>query len=240
MNIVVFTGAGISAESGIMTFRDENGLWRENDWRELACMEAFQNNCQRVLDFYNDRRRQLANVHPNNAHILLAQLEKWHDVTVITQNVDDLHERAGSSNIVHLHGELTKVTSSIRRNDPDCIKELPLDVPIRMGDKAADGSQLRPYVVWFGEFVNNYEMAARIVRSADIFVVIGTSLTVTPAADLIKCPHYEVPKFIIDPCEPFDPYDDNYPEGYVHIRENATSGMETFIDRILEKSERNV
>lgn len=240
MNIVVFTGAGISAESGIMTFRDENGLWRENDWRELACMEAFQNNCQRVLDFYNDRRRQLANVHPNNAHMLLAQLEKWHDVTVITQNVDDLHERAGSSNIVHLHGELTKVTSSIRRNDPDCIKELPLDVPIRMGDKAADGSQLRPYVVWFGEFVNNYEMAARIVRSADIFVVIGTSLTVTPAADLIKCPHYDVPKFIIDPCEPFDPYDDNYPEGYVHIRENATSGMETFIDRILEKSERNV
>ena len=237
MNIVVFTGAGISAESGIMTFRDENGLWRENDWRELACMEAFQNNCQRVLDFYNDRRRQLANVHPNNAHMLLAQLEKWHDVTVITQNVDDLHERAGSSNIVHLHGELTKVTSSIRRNDPDCIKELPLDVPIRMGDKAADGSQLRPYVVWFGEFVNNYEMAARIVRSADIFVVIGTSLTVTPAADLIKCPHYDVPKFIIDPCEPFDPYDDNYPEGYVHIRENATSGMETFIDRILEKFE---
>ena len=237
MNIVVFTGAGISAESGIMTFRDENGLWRENDWRELACMEAFQNNCQRVLDFYNDRRRQLANVHPNNAHMLLAQLEKWHDVTVITQNVDDLHERAGSSNIVHLHGELTKVTSSIRRNDPACIKELPLDVPIRMGDKAADGSQLRPYVVWFGEFVNNYEMAARIVRSADIFVVIGTSLTVTPAADLIKCPHYDVPKFIIDPCEPFDPYDDNYPEGYVHIRENATSGMETFIDQILEKFE---
>ena len=103
-----------------------------------------------------------------------------------------------------------------------------------MGDMASDGSQLRPYVVWFGEFVNNYEMAARIVRSADIFVVIGTSLTVTPAADLIKCPHFDVPKYIIDPCEPFDPYDDNYPEGYVHIRESATSGMETFIDHLME------
>lgn len=167
------------------------------------------------------------------AHNLLVELEKWHDVTVITQNVDNLHERAGSSNVIHLHRELTKVTSSVHRNDPACVRELPLDVPIRMGDKAADGSQLRPYVVWFGEFVNNYEMAARIVRSADVFVVIGTSLTVTPAADLIKCPRYGVPKFIIDPCEPFDPYDDNYPEGYVHIHEKATSGIETFIDRMM-------
>lgn len=235
-HLVVLTGAGISVESGLTTFRkSDDSLWGKYDFQKLASVGCFQEDPEAVLEFYNMRRNRLLEVEPNHAHRLLVELEKWYDVTVITQNVDNLHERAGSSNILHLHGELTKVTSSIHRNDPDCIKELPLDVPIQMGDKAADGSQLRPYVVWFGEFVNNYEMAARIVRSADIFVVIGTSLTVTPAADLIKCPHYDVPKFIIDPCEPFDPYDDNYPEGYVHIREAATSGMETFIDRVIEK-----
>lgn len=231
--LVVLTGAGISVESGLTTFRgSDDCVWGKYDFQKLASVGCFQEDPEAVLEFYNMRRNRLLEVEPNHAHILLVELEKWFDVTVITQNVDNLHERAGSSDILHLHGELTKVTSSIHKNDPACIKELPLDEPIKMGDKAADGSQLRPYVVWFGEFVNNYEAAARIVRSADIFVVIGTSLTVTPAAALIKCPHYDVPKFIIDPCEPFDPYDDNYPEGYVHIRENATSGMETLIDRL--------
>ena len=236
MNVVILTGAGMSAESGISTFRDNGGLWDQYNVEDVATPEGWARNPKLVLDFYNIRRKQLLDTQPCKAHQLLAQLEKEHQVTVITQNVDNLHERAGSSNILHLHGELTKVTSSTHRNDPDCIKELPLDLPIKMGDKAADGSQIRPYVVWFGEFVNNYEAAAKIVRTADIFVVIGTSLTVTPAADLLKCPHYDVPKFIIDPCEPFDPYDDNYPEGYVHIRESATSGMETFIDHLMETS----
>ena len=231
--LVVLTGAGISVESGLTTFRgSDDCVWGKYDFQKLASVGCFQEDPEAVLEFYNMRRNRLLEVKPNHAHRLLVELEKWFDVTVITQNVDNLHERAGSSNILHLHGELTKVTSSIHKNDPACIKELPLDEPIKMGDKAADGSQLRPYVVWFGEFVNNYEAAARIVRSADIFVVIGTSLTVTPAAALIKCPHYDVPKFIIHPCEPFDPYDDNYPEGYVHIRENATSGMETLIDHL--------
>lgn len=233
-HLVVLTGAGISVESGLTTFRKSAySMWGKYDFQKLASVGCFQEDTGAVLDFYNMRRRRLLEVEPNHAHNLLVELEKWHDVTVITQNVDNLHERAGSSNVIHLHGELTKVTSSVHRNDPACVRELQLDVPIRMGDKAADGSQLRPYVVWFGEFVNNYEMAARIVRNADVFVVIGTSLTVTPAADLIKCPRYGVPKFIIDPCEPFDPYDDNYPEGYVHIREKATSGIETFIDRMM-------
>ncbi len=233
-HLVVLTGAGISVESGLTTFRKSaDSMWGKYDFQKLASVGCFQEDPGAVLDFYNMRRRRLLEVEPNHAHNLLVELEKWHDVTVITQNVDNLHERAGSSNVIHLHGELTKVTSSMHRNDSACVRELPLDVPIRMGDKAADGSQLRPYVVWFGEFVNNYEMAARVVRNADIFVVIGTSLTVTPAADLIKCPRYGVPKFIIDPCEPFDPYDDNYPEGYVHIREKATYGMETLIDRMM-------
>ena len=233
-HLVVLTGAGISVESGLTTFRKSaDSMWGKYDFQKLASVGCFQEDPGAVLDFYNMRRRPLLEDEPNHAHNLLVELEKWHDVTVITQNVDNLHERAGSSNVIHLHGELTKVTSSVHRNDPACVRERPLDVPIRMGDKAADGSQLRPYVVWFGEFVNNYEMAARIVRNADVFVVIGTSLTVTPAADLIKCPRYGVPKFIIDPCEPFAPYDDNYPEGYVHIREKATSGIETFIDRMM-------
>ncbi len=233
-HLVVLTGAGISVESGLTTFRKSaDSMWGKYDFQKLASVGCFQEDPGAVLDFYNMRRSRLLEVEPNHAHNLLVELEKWHDVTVITQNVDNLHERAGSSNVIHLHGELTKVTSSVHRNDPACVRELPLDVPIRMGDKAADGSQLRPYVVWFGEFVNNYEMAARVVRNADIFVVIGTSLTVTPAADLLKCPHYGVSKFIIDPCEPFDPCDDNYPEDYVHIREKATYGIETLIDRMM-------
>ena len=152
--IVVFSGAGISVESGVASFRDKDGLWQKFDWRKLASAEGFSKDPQGVLDFYNLRRKQMLEIEPNHAHRLLAELEKWHDVTIITQNVDNLHERAGSSDVLHLHGELTKVTSSACMNDTGCIKELPLDVPINIGDKAADGSQLRPYIVWFGERVD--------------------------------------------------------------------------------------
>ena len=146
-HIVVLSGAGMSAESGLSTSRDNDGLWKQYDWKKLASAAGFYENPEAVLEFYNMRRKHLLEVEPNHAHTLLAELEKWHDVTIITQNVDNLHERAGSGNVIHLHGELAKVTSSDDRNNPDCIKELPLDIPIRIGDKAADGSQLRPYIV---------------------------------------------------------------------------------------------
>ena len=232
--IVVLTGAGVSVESGLPTYRsDDFALYVENDCINLATPYGFRKNPAAVLDFYNKRRLQLAQAQPNHAHRLLAELEKWHDVTIITQNVDNLHERAGSRNVIHLHGELTKATSSDDRNNPDCIKELPLDIPIRIGDKAADGSQLRPYIVWFGEFVSEFDKAVEVVRNADIFLVIGTSLTVQPAASLVRYAHPEIPRFIINPGEAYDPYDDHFPEGYEHIKENATTGVETFIDRII-------
>ena len=166
-------------------------------------------------------------VEPNHAHFLLAELEKWHDVTIITQNVDNLHERAGSTHVIHLHGELTKVTSSKDRLNPCCIKDYPLDKPIRLGDKAADGSQLRPFIVWFGEYVYAMEVAMNYVNSADIFVVIGTSLTVHPAANLVEYAHPEVPKFIIEP------NDLNIPNGYIHIKDSATKGTERLIDELI-------
>ena len=233
-HIVVLSGAGMSAESGLSTFRDKDGLWKQYDWKRLASTVGFYEDPEAVLEFYNMRRKRLLEVEPNHAHKLIAELEKWHDVTIITQNVDNLHERAGSSNVIHLHGELAKVTSSDDRNNPDCIKELPLDIPIRIGDKAADGSQLRPYIVWFGEFVSDFEKAVKIVREADIFLVIGTSLTVQPAASLVRYAHSEVPKFIINPGEAYNPYDDDLLEGYVHIKEKASTGVETFIERLID------
>lgn len=238
-HVVVLSGAGMSAESGLSTFRDKDGLWKQFDWKRLASAAGFHEEPEAVLEFYNMRRKRLLEVEPNHAHRLIAELEKWHDVTIITQNVDNLHERAGSSNVIHLHGELAKVTSSDDRNNPDCIKELPLDIPIRIGDKAADGSQLRPYIVWFGEFVSDFEKAVKIVREADIFLVIGTSLTVQPAASLVRYAHSEVPKFIINPGEAYNPYDDDLPEGYVHIKEKASTGVETFIDRLIEMTKMN-
>ena len=233
-HVVVLSGAGMSAESGLSTFRDKDGLWKQYDWKRLASAAGFYEDPEAVLEFYNMRRKRLLEAEPNHAHRLIAELEKWHDVTIITQNVDNLHERAGSSNVIHLYGELAKVTSSDDRNNPDCIKELPLDIPIRIGDKAADGSQLRPYIVWFGEFVSDFEKAVKIVREADIFLVIGTSLTVQPAASLVRYAHSEVPKFIINPGEAYNPYDDDLLEGYVHIKEKASTGVETFIERLIE------
>ena len=217
--IVILTGAGISKESGLDTFRDKDGMWQKHDAMRLSSIEGFEQEPQAVLDFYNARRKQLLEVEPNEAHRLLAELEKWHDVTVITQNIDNLHERAGSTRVIHLHGELTKVTSSRNRLDPHCIKEYPLDVPIRLGDKADDGSQLRPYIVWFGEYVPAMEVAEDHVREADIFVVIGSSLSVYPAAGLTRYAHGSVPKFVVDP------YLEIIPTGFTHIKDTATRGV---------------
>ena len=222
--IVVLTGAGISAESGLATFRDSNGLWKNNDAKKLASVTGFEENPQAVLDFYNYRRKQLLEVEPNHAHKMLAELEKWHDVTILTQNVDNLHERAGSTHVIHLHGELTKVTSSKDRLNPRYIKDYPLDKPICLGDKAEDGSQLRPFIVWFGEYVYAIEVAMDYVKEADIFVVIGTSLTVHPAANLVEYTHSEVPKFIVDP----NPQ--KVPNGFIHIKESATKGVDKLIE----------
>ena len=223
--LVVFTGAGISAESGIPTFRDANGMWGKYDAMKLASVEGFEEDPQAVLDFYNARRKNLLEVEPNHAHRVLADLEKQYDVTIITQNVDNLHERAGCSKVLHLHGELCKVTSSLNRLNPNCIKDYPLDVPIRLGDKAADGSQLRPYIVWFGEYVDNMGLATHLVRQADIFVVIGTSLVVYPAAGLVDYAPSGIPKFLIDPND----LKGGLPEGFRHIKAKAVDGVDELV-----------
>ena len=227
--IVVLTGAGISKESGIPTFRDTNGMWMKYDARKLASVEGFEEDPQAVLDFYNARRKNLLEVHPNHAHKMLAELEKQYDVTIITQNVDDLHERAGSSRVIHMHGELTKVTSSLDRLNPDYIKEYPLDVPIRMGDKAADGSQLRPYIVWFGESLGpEIEQAVIMIENADLFVVIGTSLVVYPAAILVNFAQHGVPKILIDPGD----LQGRLPEDFHHIQKTAVEGIDILMEAI--------
>ena len=165
---------------------------------------------------------------PNHAHYVLAELEKEHDVTIITQNVDDLHERAGSTKVVHLHGELTKVTSSRDREDDRCIKYYPLNLPIYIGHKADDGSQLRPYIVWFGEYLRYMDEAKSLVKNADIFIVIGTSLVVYPAAGLVGYAHPEVPKYLIDPSE----MEGHMPLGFKHIRAKATEGVDILLEEL--------
>ena len=226
--VVVLTGAGLSAESGLATFRDDNGLWKNNDAEKWASVAGFEENPQAVLDFYNYRRKQLLGVEPNHAHKMLVELEKWYDVTILTQNVDNLHERAGSTHVIYLHGELTKVTSSKDRLNPCCIKDYPLDKPICLGDKAEDGSQLRPFIVWFGEYVYAMEVAMDYVKEADIFVVIGTSLTVHPAANLVDYAHSKVPKFIIAPNSK------EVPNGFVRIKESATKGVDKLIKELMK------
>jgi NAD-dependent deacetylase len=195
LKLVVLTGAGMSAESGISTFRDSGGLWEQYRIEEVATPEGFMNNPALVLEFYNQRRTQLEKVEPNEGHKTLARLEQYFDVYIITQNVDNLHERAGSTQIVHLHGELTKVRSSCNEN---LVYEIGTR-PIKMGEKAEDGAQLRPHIVWFGEAVPAIEEAIPLAQQADIFVVIGTSLNVYPAAGLVGYSPKSAPKFIIDP-----------------------------------------
>lgn len=199
-NLVVLTGAGMSAESGISTFRDAGGLWDKYPVEQVATPEGYAANPKLVTDFYNERRKQLLDVVPNRGHELLAEMEKHYNVTVITQNVDNLHERAGSTNVIHLHGELTKVTSSWQPNNPKYIKELkPEEYEVRMGDLAADGSQLRPFIVWFGESVPMIETAIDYAEKADVFLIIGTSLNVYPAAGLLNYVPSHVPVYLIDP-----------------------------------------
>lgn len=196
-HIVVLTGAGMSAESGIATFRDSGGLWEQYKVEDVATPEGFEKNKQLVLDFYNARRKDALNAKPNGGHIGLAEMEKEYQISIITQNVDDLHERAGSTNVLHLHGELMKVQSTV---DPNLIYTLSEDkLEIHVGDKCEKGSQLRPYIVWFGEPVPMLEEAVKRVNTADILVVIGTSLNVYPAAGLINYVQPNTPIYLIDP-----------------------------------------
>ena len=195
--IVVLTGAGMSAESGIATFRDTDGLWENHRVEDVATPDGFRVNPQLVLDFYNARRRELINTKPNAGHIGLVDLEKEYDVSVVTQNVDNLHEMAGSSHVLHLHGELMKSRST---RDPSIIYEMTTDnCEIQIGDKCELGSQLRPDIVWFGEAVPMIESAAELVGQADIIVIIGTSLNVYPAAALVDYAKSGTPIYLIDP-----------------------------------------
>lgn len=221
-HIVVLTGAGISAESGIKTFRDADGLWEGHDVMEVATPEGFAVNPELVLDFYNQRRRQLFEVEPNQAHFDLTELENNFKVTIVTQNVDDLHERAGSSNVIHLHGELLKVRSSFDEND---IKEWKTDLVI--GDLCKKGHQLRPHIVWFGEDVPMIEKAIKICETADILVIIGTSMQVYPAAGLKNYVPQNTPTYFIDPKPSIDTK-----ENLTVIAETATVGVKKMITLI--------
>ena len=194
---MVFTGAGISAESGIKTFRDSGGLWEEFDINEVATPQAWEKNQALVLDFYNKRRKQVLEANPNKAHFALVELEQKYDVQIITQNIDDLHERAGSKNVLHLHGEITKSRSSI---DEKLIYKIKGE-EIKLGDKCEKGSQLRPHIVWFGEMVPMMDVANLIAEKADIFMVVGTSMAVYPAAGLIDYSPQDIPKYLIDPSD---------------------------------------
>lgn len=191
--LVVLSGAGISAESGIKTFRDSNGLWEEYDIYEVASPQGWQKNPALVLEFYNMRRKDVMKAQPNTAHHGLAQLQDKYDVRIITQNIDDLHERAGSQHVLHLHGEIFKMRSVL-----DETRTYPITADIKIGDLAADGGQLRPHIVWFGEAVPMIEVALKEVLAADIFVVVGTSLNVYPAAGLLDYVGPMVPKYVID------------------------------------------
>ena len=215
-HIVVLSGAGISAESGLKTFRDSDGLWMGYNVEDVATPQAFKKNPQFVLDFYNQRRKDVAAAKPNAAHIGLAQLEKDFDVTVITQNIDDLHERGGSTNVLHLHGEIFKMRSE---DNDEYLHEITGD--INFGDKANDGSQLRPHIVWFGEAVPMMEKAAALLHNCDYFVVIGTSLQVYPAASLLHYAPPFLPKYIIDKKIPKT---ENYPNLHL-IEMPATAGV---------------
>ena len=231
--LVVLTGAGVSAESGITTFRDSNGLWENFKVEEVASIDGWRENPFLVLDFYNARRAQLASVKPNSAHYAIAELEKDYDVTVVTQNVDNLHERAGSTRIIHLHGELTKVRPENACNEMDGFsEETVFDIgteSIAIGDKAPNGAQLRPHIVWFGEAVPKINAALDAAAEADVMLIVGTSLQVYPAANLYGFAMAGTPIYIIDPKDVL------VKDGrFVHIKEVATKGMEVF-KNLIEK-----
>ena len=225
--ITVLTGAGVSAESGISTFRDSDGLWENHNVEDVASIEGWYRNPSLVLDFYNERRRQLKDVRPNPAHYAIASLEDEYEVTVVTQNVDNLHERAGSTKVIHLHGELTKVRPENCCCDRDGYsEETVFDIgaeDIHLGDLAPNGAQLRPHIVWFGEAVPKIDSAIDAVEAADILLIVGTSLQVYPAAGLYRYARMSVPIDIIDP------KDVPVRDGRItHIKEVATKGMDIF------------
>lgn len=228
--LVILSGAGISAESGISTFRDAGGLWDKYPVMQVASIEGYEANPELVINFYNERRKQLLDVQPNQGHLLCAELEKYFDVTVVTQNVDNLHERAGSHHIIHLHGELTKVCSSYNPNDPRYIRELkPEEFEVKIGDKAGDGSQLRPFIVWFGEAVPEIETAVRYVEQADIFVIIGTSMNVYPAASLLYYVPSNADVYLIDPKD----VNINTRRPITHIKKGAGEGMKELLQSLV-------
>lgn len=230
--IAVLTGAGVSAESGLSTYRDNGGLWDNYDPMEVASIQGWHKDRKKVLNFYNQQRAKLRDTRPNDAHRAIAALEADWDVTVITQNVDNLHERAGSTRVVHLHGEATKVRPEYGVYDESYSEREVFDVgyeAVNLGDKAPNGSQLRPHIVFFGEAVPKIERAIDIVSDADILLIVGTSMQVYPAASLYRYAAPGAPIYVIDPAEVplFD-------SRIVHIKEVATAGMEKF-QKILQE-----
>jgi NAD-dependent deacetylase len=227
--LVILSGAGISQESGIKTFRDADGLWNNYRIEEVASPVAWRRDPRMVMDFYNMRRKQLYEVEPNAAHYALAKLEEEYEVQIITQNVDDLHERAGSTRVLHLHGELKKVRSTIDGN----LVYLLNGWELKLGDLCEKGSQLRPHIVWFGEPVPNIITATSIVQQADLFLVVGSSLKVYPAAGLLQYVPDHVPMYLVDP--------EAEPQYYIRnlsiIRDKATTGVQKFIEMINQKSD---
>jgi NAD-dependent deacetylase len=227
--LVVLSGAGISAESGIKTFRDSGGLWENHRVEDVATPQAWYRNPELVLKFYNERRKQALSVAPNRAHEVLVELEEHFDVTIITQNVDHLHEKAGSSQVVHLHGELFKSRSS-------CNPSLIYDIDgweLKTGDLCAEGTQLRPHIVWFGEEVPMMTEAIRQTEEADIFVVIGTSLAVYPAAGLVYYVRSGVPIYLIDPARP----DITFSKNMTFIQEKATVGAQILYETLVNQNQ---
>jgi NAD-dependent deacetylase len=216
--LVVLTGAGISAESGIATFRDANGLWEGHRVEDVASPEGWYKNPEKVMEFYNQRRKQALSVQPNRGHILLAALEQYFDVVVVTQNVDNLHEKAGSTNVIHLHGSLFESRSTVNEKLIYQIEGWEL----KLGDRCELGAQLRPNIVWFGEPVPKMELAIQEAKTADFFLVVGTSLQVYPAAGLIDFVPYDAPKFLVDPKVPSL----SFHHQVTTYAENASSGME--------------
>ena len=228
--IAVLTGAGVSAESGFATFRDTGGLWEQYDVNDVASIEGWYRNRALVLDFYNQRRAQLRDARPNAAHLAIAALEKDYSVDVITQNVDNLHERAGSTHVIHLHGELTKVRPENGVYDHTYSEKEVIDVgfdEVHLGDLAPNGSQLRPHIVFFGEAVPKIETAVDLVSEADILLIVGTSMQVYPAAGLYRYAKIDTPIYLIDPADVAV-----HDSRITHIRDVATRGMEKFMEML--------
>lgn len=227
LKLVVLSGAGVSAESGINTFRGAGGLWEGYNVRDVATPEAWHKDQELVLRFYNERRRDIAAVKPNDAHTILAELEETFDVKIITQNIDNLHEQGGSTDVLHLHGEITKACSSIGKKH---VSDIEFE-DINLGDKCPDGHQLRPFIVWFGEDVPLIPEAAKEVMQADVVLVIGTSLEVYPAAGLVNYARPEVPIFVIDPNEVTHKM--QVPNEVIHIQKGGSEGMKEFSGMVL-------